>query len=57
MRGLPLGATGVRTRCDIDTEPGRGQAILAALWVLQAALWALATLTVTSYTGLVRKPT
>ncbi|MGW4058649.1 hypothetical protein ACWEGE_10220 [Amycolatopsis sp. NPDC004747] len=56
-RGLPLGATGIRTHCDLDTTTGWGQTFTATLWVLQALLWGLATLAIAAYTGLVRKPT
>ncbi len=56
-RGLPLGTTGIRTHCDLDTTTGWGQTFTAALWVLQALLWGLATLAIAAYTGLVRKPT
>ncbi len=55
-RGLPLGATGLRARCDLDTGTKRGQAFTVLLWLLQSALWALATLTVAAYTGMIRKP-
>ncbi|MEA5367157.1 hypothetical protein VA596_47050 [Amycolatopsis sp., V23-08] len=56
-RGLPLGTTGIRAHCDLDTTTGWGQTFTAALWVLQALLWGLATLAIAAYTGLVRKPT
>lgn len=56
-RGLPLGATGLRARCDLDTGTRWGQAITVAIWALQALVWALATLAIAAYTGLVRKPT
>ncbi len=56
-RGLPLGATGIRARCDIDTATGWGQTFTVILWALQALLWGLATLAIAAYTGLVRKPT
>ena len=55
-RGLPLGPTGLRTRCDFDTATGWGQTFIVAIWTLQALVWALATLTIAAYTGLVRKP-
>jgi hypothetical protein len=55
-RGLPLSSTGIRDSCDFDTTSRRGQAITAATWVLQALVWALATLVVVGYTGLIRKP-
>jgi hypothetical protein len=56
-RGLPLGATGIRARCDLDTSTRWGQAFTYAIWALQALVWALATLAIAAYTGLVRKPT
>lgn len=56
-RGLPIGATGLRARCELDTGTRWGQAFTYALWVLQALVWALATLAIAAYTGLVRKPT
>jgi hypothetical protein len=56
-RGLPLGTTGLRARCDLDTGTRWGQAFTYAIWVLQALVWALATLAIAAYTGLVRKPT
>jgi hypothetical protein len=56
-RGLPLGTTGLRARCDLDTGTRWGQAFTYAIWALQALVWALATLTIAAYTGLVRKPT
>ncbi|MEU7788379.1 hypothetical protein [Amycolatopsis sp. NPDC049159] len=55
-RGLPLGATGLRARCDLDTATRWGQMFTVILWVLQALLWGLATLAIAAYTGLVRKP-
>lgn len=55
-RGLPLGVTGLRARCDLDTSTRKGQAFTVAIWVVQAAIWALATLAIASYTGLIRKP-
>ncbi|MGW5053922.1 hypothetical protein [Actinokineospora sp. NPDC004072] len=54
-RGLPVGATGLRARCDLDTTTRWGQAFTYLLWVLQALVWALATLTIAAYTGLIRK--
>jgi hypothetical protein len=56
-RGLPLGTTGIRNRCDFDTTSFWGQVITAITWVLQAVVWALATLVVVGYTGLIRKTT
>jgi hypothetical protein len=54
-RGLPLGPTGLRSRCDLDTESTAGQVFTVLLWVVQAAVWGLATLALAGYTGLIRK--
>jgi hypothetical protein len=54
-RGLPLGTAGIRGRCDFETTTGRGQAVTAATWGLQVLVWALATLVVAGYSGLIRK--
>ncbi|WP_326945793.1 hypothetical protein OG439_40715 [Amycolatopsis sp. NBC_01307] len=56
-RGLPLGTTGIRAHCDLDTTTGWGQTFTAILWALQALLWGLATLAIAAYTGLVRRLT
>ncbi|MGK3207847.1 hypothetical protein [Amycolatopsis sp. MEPSY49] len=53
-RGLPL-SPGVRGRCDLNTGIAAGQWFTVAIWLLQAAIWALATLALVGYTGLVRK--
>ena len=54
-RGLPLGPTGLRSRCDLDTGTGWGEAFTVAVWLVQAAVWGLATLALAGYTGLIRK--
>jgi hypothetical protein len=54
-RGLPLGPTGSRDRCDLDTETTAGQVFTVLLWIVQAAVWGLATLALAGYTGLIRK--
>lgn len=54
-RGLPLGTTGIRNRCDFDTTSSRGQAITWVTWGPQFLVWALATLVVAGYVGLIRK--
>ncbi|HEX6354920.1 hypothetical protein [Actinophytocola sp.] len=54
-RGLPLGPTGLRSRCDLDTESVAGQVFTVLLWIVQAAVWGLATLALAGYTGLIRK--
>lgn len=54
-RGLPFGPTGLRTRCDVDTATPVGEGFTVAMWVIQAIVWALATLALAGYTGLVRR--
>ncbi|MFF1606761.1 hypothetical protein ACFVYA_03185 [Amycolatopsis sp. NPDC058278] len=54
-RGLPLSSTGVRGRCDFNADAHWGAAFTAAAWLVQATVWALATLALAGYTGLVRK--
>jgi hypothetical protein len=54
-RGLPLGSTGLRARCDLDTATRLGQAFTIAIWLVQATVWGLATLALAGYTGLIRK--
>lgn len=54
-RGLPLGSTGLRSRCDLDTSTRWGQAFTLLIWAIQASLWLLATLAIAGYTNLVRK--
>ena len=48
--------TGMRARCDLDTAARAGQAFTAAIWLVQLAVWGLATLALAGYTNLVRKP-
>ncbi|MEU4447966.1 hypothetical protein AB0K14_35395 [Actinosynnema sp. NPDC050801] len=55
-RGLPLAPAGVRSKCDLDTTTTAGQWFTAAIWLLQACVWVLATLAIAGYTGLIRKP-
>jgi hypothetical protein len=54
-RGLPLGPTGLRARCDLDVSSSRGQVFTVLVWLIQAAVWGLATLALVGYTGLIRK--
>ncbi|MCR6484772.1 hypothetical protein M8542_18245 [Amycolatopsis sp. OK19-0408] len=54
-RGLPLSPTGVRTRCDLNPAVATGGLFTVAIWLVQAAVWGLATLALAGYTGLVRK--
>lgn len=54
-RGLPVINTGISDRCELDTTSVQGQVITGVGWLLQTAAWALATLVVAGYTGLVRR--
>jgi hypothetical protein len=54
-RGLPLGPTGLRARCDLDTGTRRGQAFTVVVWIIQAVIWGLATLALAGFTNLIRK--
>ncbi|MQA93168.1 MAG: hypothetical protein GEV11_00510 [Streptosporangiales bacterium] len=54
-RGLPVISTGISDRCDLRTTSLPGQLYTVAGWVVQVAAWALATLVVAGYTGLIRK--
>ena len=56
-RGLPLIPLGIRTHCDLDTATTAGQWFTVSIWLLQALVWALATLALAGYTALIRKPT
>lgn len=56
-RGLPIGTAGIRTYCDLNPATTAGQYFTLALWILQAPIWALATLAVADYIGLIRKIT
>jgi hypothetical protein len=56
-RGLPLGSTDVRNYCDLDTASAAGQWFTLTIWLFQATIWALATLAIAGYTGLIRKIT
>ncbi len=55
-RGLPFPFTGLRARCDLDTDTTSGQVFAAVIWGTQAAVWGLATLALAGFAGLVRKP-
>jgi hypothetical protein len=54
-RGLPLSPTGVRIRCDLNPDTEWGATFTIAIWIVQAAVWGLATLALAGYTGMVRK--
>jgi hypothetical protein len=47
-RSLPVAATGIGQRCTLDTSSTAGQAFTAAGWVLQALLWVLAGVALSS---------
>jgi adhesin HecA-like repeat protein len=47
-RSLPVAATGIGERCTLDTSSTAGQAFTAASWVLQALLWVLAGVALSS---------
>lgn len=53
--GLPAINTGLTNQCTLDSTTAAGQILTATAWLLQAAGWALATLVVAGYTGLIRK--
>ncbi|MFI5587022.1 hypothetical protein ACIA5G_18390 [Amycolatopsis sp. NPDC051758] len=54
-RGLPLSPTGIRARCDINPDVPGASLFTVAIWLVQAAVWGLATLALAGYTGLIRK--
>jgi hypothetical protein len=56
-RAIPLLVTNTRIsdRCTLDSYSVPGQILTATGWALQIAAWALATLAIAGYTGLVRK--
>jgi len=53
--GLPAINTGLNNQCALDSTSVGGQILTGAAWLLQALGWALATLVVAGYTGLIRK--
>ncbi|MDX3193328.1 hypothetical protein PV458_33385 [Streptomyces sp. MN03-5084-2B] len=56
-RGLPLASSGIRARCDLNPDTTWAATFTIVIWILQAAIWGLATLALAGYTGLIRKPT
>jgi hypothetical protein len=54
-RGLPLSPTGIRARCDINPDVPGASFFTVVIWLVQAAVWGLATLALAGYTGLIRK--
>jgi len=53
--GLPAINTGLNNQCALDSTSAAGQILTGAAWLLQALGWALATLVVAGYTGLIRR--
>lgn len=51
---LPVINTGLNNQCKIDSTTSIGQAITVVGWLLQGLAWALATLVIAGYTGLIR---
>lgn len=52
---LPAIHTGLSNECNLDTTTAAGQALTVIAWLLQGLAWALATLVIVGYTGLIRK--
>jgi len=52
---LPIVKTGASTSCVLNTTDPAGQWMSAASWGVQAGGWALATLVIAGYTGIVRR--
>lgn len=52
---LPAIKTGINVPCELDTVSLAGQTLTAVAWLLQLSAWALATLVIAGYTGLIRK--
>jgi hypothetical protein len=53
--GLPAINTGLNNQCALDSTSTAGQILTGVGWLLQALGWALATLVVAGYTGLIRR--
>jgi hypothetical protein len=54
---MPLATPGIHDRCDFGTSSPLGEAFIAATWILQTLVWALAILVITGYLSLIRKTT
>jgi len=52
---FPVVRIGARSRCDIPPGPASSPWLLGGVWLTQLAGWALATLFIAGYTGIVRK--
>ena len=53
--GLPAINTGLNSQCALDSTSAAGQILTGTAWLLQVLAWALATLVVAGYTGLIRR--
>jgi hypothetical protein len=53
--GLPLVKVPASDRCGLNSTSASGQGLTLISWMLQLAAWALATLAVAGYTGLIRR--
>jgi hypothetical protein len=52
---LPAINTGLSNSCSLDSASRAGQVITVIAWIFQGIGWALATLVIAGYTGLIRK--
>jgi len=53
--GLPAINTGLSNNCSLNSTTVPGQGLTAISWLLQGLAWALATLVIAGYTGLIRR--
>lgn len=53
--GLPAINTGLSNSCSLNSTTAPGQVLIAVSWLLQGLAWALATLVIAGYTGLIRR--
>jgi len=53
--GLPAINTGLGNNCSLNSTTHTGQVLTVIAWLLQGLAWALATLVVAGYTGLIRR--
>lgn len=53
--GLPAINTGLSNNCSLNSTTVTGQVLIAVSWLLQGLAWALATLVIAGYTGLIRR--
>lgn len=53
--GLPAINTGLSNDCNLNSTSPIGQILTVIAWLLQGLAWALATLVVAGYTGLIRR--